>query len=380
MMVRSSHFENSTASKNPQQLPDERLGLLIKNSFDLLVLLDEEGNQWYVSESSERILGYHPEELMGISVIDEMIHPDDREQAKQGLQKLVDGVINAGAQYRHKHKNGGWVYLEAYGNNQLDNPNINAIVLNVRDISERKAAEDRLRESEQRLSELNAAKDKLFSIIGHDLRNPFTIIIGLSELLVQNVEEEKLKDLPELAGTIRESALRINDLLSHLLTWAKAQSGRFSIDAEEIEITTLIQAVVQLFQESADQKFITLNIPLEAPRYIQADQQMVHTVLRNLLSNAIKFTPEGGSVTISVSEQENTLVISVKDTGIGISGNRLNQLFQIEHAHSNTGTKGEKGTGLGLLLCKEFVALHKGKIWAESTLGEGSTFSFSIPL
>src|SRR6056297_2850923 len=149
---------------------EEKFNQLLKNSFDMIVLLDADGTQRHVSESCENILGYRPGELTNIPVIDKMVHPDDREKVIRGFQSILKENKHGGTQYRHRHKNGGWVYLEAYGNNQLDNPHIRAVILNVRNITERKQAVEKLKENELRLNRLNTMKDRLFSIIGHDLR------------------------------------------------------------------------------------------------------------------------------------------------------------------------------------------------------------------
>ena len=352
---------------------------LIRNSFDMIVLLDSSGIQRYVSESCENILGYRPGELMNIPVIEQLIHPEDHEKARAGLKNIIENQTNGGTQYRHRHKDGGWVYLEAFGTNQLDNPDIQSVVLNVRDITERKKAEQALKDSQARLRELNATKDRLFAIIGHDLRSPFNSIIGFSQLLAEQVKEKDYEGLDEYARIIQESSKKAMDLLTNLLEWSRSQSGNIEFNPEYFDLVSIIQEAAGLSQDSAAQKSITLTQQLPHNLTIFADKAMINSILRNLLSNGIKFTHPGGKITISTEKTEEQLMVSVADDGTGIPPEDLDKLFRIDAAQSTPGTHKESGTGLGLLLCKEFTEMHGGKIWAESTPGMGSKFSFTIP-
>ncbi|MBS3807797.1 MAG: PAS domain-containing sensor histidine kinase [Bacteroidales bacterium] len=352
---------------------------LIRNSFDTIVLLDSEGIQRYVSPSCEHILGYKPEELMDIPVIEQLIHPEDQKKTRAGLKDIVENQTNGGTQYRHRHKDGGWVYLEAFGTNQLNNPDIQSVVLNVRDITERKKAEEALRESEARLSELNATKDRIFSVIGHDLRSPFNSIIGFSQLLAKQVKKKDYEGLEKYARIIHDSSQKAMDLLANLLEWSRSQSGNIEFNPKYFELTHIIQEAVELSKNAARQKSITLTQDLPHNLKVFADKAMINTILRNLISNGIKFTPPGGEISISTGKSTHHLVVSVADNGIGIKKEDLDKLFRIDVAHSTSGTQKESGTGLGLLLCKEFAEMNGGRIWAESTPGKGSTFSFTIP-
>ncbi len=352
---------------------------LIRNSFDMIVLLDSSGIQRYVSESCENILGYKPAELMNIPVIEQLIHPEDREKTRAGLRDIIENQTNGGTQYRHLHKNGGWVYLEAFGTNQLGNPEIQSVILNVRDITERKKAEEALKESETRLGELNVTKDRLFAIIGHDLRSPFNSIIGFSQLLAEQVKEKDYEGVDEYARIIQESSKKAMDLLTNLLEWSRSQSGNIEFNPEYFDLVNIIHEAAGISQDYAAQKSITLIQQLPHNLTVFADKAMINSILRNLLSNAIKFTHPGGEITISAKEKDKQLVVSVADDGTGIPSEDMNKLFRIDAAQSTPGTQKESGTGLGLLLCKEFTQMHGGKIWAESKPGKGSTFSFTIP-
>ncbi|MDZ7720919.1 MAG: PAS domain-containing sensor histidine kinase [Balneolaceae bacterium] len=358
---------------------DETFRQLIKNSFDMLVLLDADGIQRYVSESCEKILGYKPEELTDISVIDSMIHPDDQAKTKKGFVDIVHHSKHGGTQYRHRHKNGEWVYLEAFGNNQLHNPAIQSVVLNVRDITERKRAEKALKESEARLSELIATKDRFLSIIGHDLKNPFSGILGFSELLIDQLQKKEYDDALEFAQMIQHSSKRVMDLLNNLLAWAQSQSGRTKYNPEYFDVDEITNEVIDLLRDSSHQKSISLTNKIPPSTSVYADKSMITLVLRNLVSNGIKFTQPGGKIDIESERNADEITISVTDNGVGISKENIDDLFKIDKKHSSKGTYNETGTGLGLLLCKDSVEVHGGEIWAESEINKGSKFIFRIP-
>ncbi len=359
---------------------DNRFKQLIKNSFDMVILLDSSGIQHYVSESCEKILGYKQHELTNIPVIEKMIHPEDQETTKKDFLDIIENRANGGAQYRHRHKNGNWVYLEAYGTNQLNNPVINAVVLNVRDITERKRAEQIIRENEIRLKELNATKDKLFSIIAHDLRSPFSAILGFSELLIDKTEDFDVAESEKYLGIINSSAKNTLILLDNLLNWAKAQTGQLSYKSEKINLSSMVQNIFDISTPIAKTKSISLNYNQTDDIEVYADVNMLNIVLRNLMCNAIKFTNSNGKIVIYAVKNQNNIEVTVSDNGVGMNEETLNQLFKIDSNITTAGTADEKGSGLGLILCKEFIEKQGGKIWVESELGKGSNFKFTLPL
>ncbi|MCG2589507.1 PAS domain-containing sensor histidine kinase [Rhodohalobacter sulfatireducens] len=378
-MNNGSTYPNKEVTADEFLKSDETFRQLIKNSFDMLVLLDSDGVQRYVSESCKKILGYDPRELTDISVIESMIHPDDQAKTKQGFLDIVKHSKHGGTQYRHRHKNGDWVYLEAYGNNQLHNPDIQAVVLNVRDITERKKAEKALKDSETRLSELIATKDRFFSIIGHDLKNPFSGILGFSELLIDQLKNKHYDDSLELAQMIQHSSKRVMDLLNNLLAWAQSQTGKTKFNPEYFEIDEVADEVIDLLRDSSHQKSISLTNGIPPGTLVYADKPMITLVLRNLVSNGVKFTQPGGKIDIESEKNKGEISISVIDNGVGISKDNIEDLFNVDKRHSSKGTYNETGTGLGLLLCKDFIKTHGGRIWAESELDKGSKFTFMIP-
>ncbi|WP_372644725.1 ATP-binding protein [Ancylomarina sp.] len=359
---------------------EARFKQLLKNSFDMIVLIGANGVQSYVSESCEKILGYKPEELINISVIDKMIHPDDQGRAILALQNIIQNSANGGIQYRHRHKNGGWVYLEAFGTNQISNPAVKSIILNVRDITDRMNAKQALIESETSLRDLNATKDRFFSIIAHDLKSPFNGILGFSKLLEAEVHDKNYEAVEEYAHIIHNASQRAMNLLTNLLVWSRSQMGKIKYTPENCDLEVLFNEIAELLNDSAQQKSITISSEIENNSVVFVDKNMICTILRNLISNGIKFTKSGGTITICAHPKVDEWLITVSDNGVGISNEAIDKLFLMEYSYSTLGTQKEVGTGLGLLLCKEFVSMHGGRIWVESEVGKGSTFYFSIPI
>ncbi len=359
---------------------EEIFNQLIKNSFDMIVLLDSKGIQRYVSESCERILGYKPQELINIPVIETMIHPDDQDKTMAGLNDILKKSTNGGVHYRHRHKNGNWVYLEAFGTNQIDNPLINSVILNVRDITSRKKVENDLIESKARLAEAISSKDSLFSIIGHDLKSPFHSILGFSQMLIERIISKDFNGIEEYAKIINDSSNRAMNLLENLLQWSQSQSGRIEFNPERLDIATIIGEVMDLLYDSAQQKSVLISTKVFQHIPVVADKTMLRTILRNLISNAVKFSNSGDEIIINTEQKKRELIVSVTDKGVGMNKETMDKLFRMDSICSKPSTNNETGTGLGLLLCKDFIEKHEGKIWAENNVPKGCIFHFSLPV
>jgi len=238
---------------------------------------------------------------------------------------------------------------------------------------------ENLQEANYELERLNKTKDKFFSIIAHDLKNPFHAIMGFSELLTKEfttMDDSQKIGLIDLINISSESAF---NLLENLLQWARTQTDKIKFHPENSDLRELVDSNIKFHKVSALKKKITLTTQVPPGTMVYADSNMINTVIRNLISNAIKFTDNNGKITISAKPKEAFYEISISDTGIGIDKETLDKLFRIDEYHTSTGTSGESGTGLGLIICKEFVEKNNGKIWAESTPEKGSTFSFTIP-
>jgi signal transduction histidine kinase len=237
-----------------------------------------------------------------------------------------------------------------------------------------------LTKSEEDLRMLNAMKDRFFSIIAHDLKSPMNAFLELSEMLAHNAETLDRRDIEEAINAINETAMKLFTLLENLLQWARMQTGSMPFNPQNVTIALLLQKDVGLLNAHAERKGIELAIDIDDDTRVYADASMTSAILRNLLSNAIKFTTRGGEVRVESRRRGCFIELSVKDTGVGIRNEDRARLFRIDVHHSTVGTAEEGGTGLGLILCKEFVEKHGGEIWVESSEGRGSIFRFTLPV
>ena len=211
------------------------------------------------------------------------------------------------------------------------------------------------------------------------MRSPFTSIIGYSELLIDQIQKQNYTAIGEFATVIQTSSWQAMNLLTNLIEWSRLQTGRMLFSPAYFEIVAIINEVTELLNGSAQQKSITILSELSPDVTVFADKAMISAILRNLVSNSIKYTNHGGTIVISAAQKQNELMVTVHDNGVGIKKEAIEKLFRIEECKSTKGTQNEVGNGLGLLLCKEFVEKHGGKIWVESLLSKGSKFHFTIP-
>lgn len=238
----------------------------------------------------------------------------------------------------------------------------------------------KLMDSELHLQELNATKDKLFSIIAHDLKNPFNALIGFSDLLDKNYNFLSDEERKEYISIVNDSGQALFRLLDNLLQWARTQTGTMTYIQETINVLQIVQTEVSYLKTNYERKNININLEINDELTVYADRNSLATTIRNLLSNAIKFTEPGGNITIRGKIEDEHALISVSDSGIGINEDNFEKLFRLDGSFSTKGTANESGTGLGLLLCKEFIEKNNGRIWAESNKDKGTTFFFTLPL
>lgn len=254
------------------------------------------------------------------------------------------------------------------------------LIATARDITEKNQVEERIRSKNEELQKINAEKDKFFSIIAHDLRSPFSAFLGLTQLMVQDLPSLKLDNIQEIALLMRESATNLHRLLENLLQWSRLHRGMIAFNPHHFVLLEKINNSMQSVLEIAVDKEVDIAINIPEEMVVYADENMLESTIRNLATNAVKFTDKGGKVLISARADINgDAEIFIKDTGIGMNEKMLEKLFKIDELSSRQGTNGEPSSGLGLILCKDFIDRHEGKIWVESIEFMGSTFHITLP-
>lgn len=338
----------------------------------------------FYSAAVEKMTGYTQTELLVDSKLFlKMIYPDDFPEVKEELKKFYQNFYKKSTElvFRILHKQGNivWVRNKLTAIRDRKGEIIKMYGL-VSDISAQKHAEQVLQESAENLSKLNEAKDRFISIISHDLRTPFSSIMGFTDILM-NESDLTTDDMRSYVGFIRSSAESMLTLVNSLLDWTKIQTGRISFEPNRYDLADIVSKNISTVQGVALKKDIEILSHIDKDIYVFVDEGLLMQVFNNLLSNALKFTRSGGKIEILAehSEHPRFLKITVKDNGVGMSEENLQKLFKLDSKLTTEGTAGEKGTGLGLTLVWEIVNRHGGKIWAESKKNEGSSFIFTLP-
>ena len=275
------------------------------------------------------------------------------------------------------------VQLTGIVNNKTDQ-----CLVTIVDITAQKQAMELARISEQEiklknqeLRKINAEKDKFFSIIAHDLRSPFTGFLGLTQIMAEEIASLTIDEIQNIAVNMRDTTANLFRLIENLLHWARMQQGLIPFDPETLQLFPIIDESIAIVMEHSKNKEIDIVYDIPDGLEVYADSNILQTVIRNVVSNAVKFTHKGGKISVSAKPSDSKIVeISIKDSGIGMSRSMIDHLFRLDVQANRKGTEGETSTGLGLLLCKEFVEKLGGKIWVESEEGHGSDFKFTLPL
>lgn len=357
-----------------------RLSVVVRETENAVTIMDAEGNFEYANEGFRKLYEYTLEEFIrarGGNIIRASMNSSINDILNECREKKAS-VTYHGYQMTRSGKK---VWFQSTLSPILDSRGrIQQLVCIDSDITRLKDAEEEISRQRDDLAILNAAKDKFFSIISHDLKNPFSVLLSITESLALNFDHLSNEEKKTAMKQINETVRLLYNLLENLLKWSLTQTGKIQYKPEIIDLKKLILINISILALNAEKKQIHIESELGKELKAFADKDMIDTVIRNLLTNAIKFNKPGGSISMKARRHNDWLEISVEDTGIGLSGEDLGKLFRIDIKNKAIGSSKEKGTGLGLILCKEFVEKHGGQMGVESEPGKGSRFYFTLPL
>ncbi len=361
---------------------EERFRSIFENSGTGMVILEPDGSISKSNRTFCEMVRYTEDEIQKMNFRD-ITHPGDLEKSVRLKTELLgsDRKESSLIEKRYLSKTGDIVWALTSVSLIRDFNGLPLyFIAQAQDITERKKAEEQLIKYADELKTLNASKDKFFSIISHDLRSPFNALLGITEYISQSYNDLTPTEIRDSIANIYASSQKLYNLILNLLEWSRLQTGRFDTDKSKIELSQLIEEAKNPYSGAAITKNIKIETDVTKDIIVFADKYMIETVLRNLISNAIKFTNTGGSVKITASTKGDFAEVNVSDNGVGVSKKYLKDLFKIDEQYRRDGTANEKGTGLGLILCKEFIEKNNGTISVESEVAKGSKFSFTIPL
>lgn len=360
---------------------EESLLCDIFKKFSGLSFIKNKNSQFiFVNDRWSQTIGYSKEEVLGRTSIESLT--DD---LKNQFLAMDEAVLISGEEQilveRINKNNGSLLTIRTRKNLYVSDEGESFIIGIVEDITEIEEGRKALEEINRALQKSNKEKDMFFSIIAHDLRGPFNGFLGLTEYMSDNIESMSIKEISEYVLLLKNSAINFHNSLENLLKWALLQREMTHFIPATTNLKIIADSNIGLILIKANEKWIEIINEIPEDLFVFADKNMLHSIFINLITNAIKFTPKRGSIHISAKGLPNNFVqISINDTGLGMSESITNDLFNIStKVTSNHGTEGEQGTGLGLILCKDFVEKHGGKIWVESEQNVGSTFYFSLP-
>ncbi len=354
---------------------------LVEGTPDLITRVDADGRFLFVNHTALEFCGLAPEECIGRLAFD-IIHPEDRAATADAFKNWLKSDIEV---FTHENRLAGidgrvyhmaWSIRAEYD----ESGHVCGFASTARDISKRKQAELEIKLKNDELLKLITEKDKFFSIIAHDLRSPLSAFLGLTQSMAKALPGLQMAEIQKIAVNMRNSSANLFRLLENLLDWARMQQGLIPFKPEEARLLPILKESLTMVLEPAQNKQIDMAYEIPDGMEVFADSNMLKTVIRNLVSNAVKFTPKGGKISISAKvADDKTIEISVKDSGIGMNSAITDNLFRLDVRTNRMGTEGELSTGIGLLLCKEFVEKHGGGIWVKSKEDKGSVFYFTIP-
>ncbi len=368
--------EDITEKKIIDELMSDVIGrdyAIIKALPDILFIISEDGKFSDFKAGSNSEFPLSPSYIIGKTIWDIFPHA-----IAEPLQHSIEESYSSGQlkTYDFKMQNHD---SEKYYEARIVKSHKDEILMLLRDVTNQKQNESQIIKIAEDLKQINDTKDKFVSIIAHDVRTPVVALIGYAEILANDIEELQKSEIKEFASSIVEISKQTIGLLTNLLEWSRLQTGRIEFDPVSVNAYPISENTIALLTSNCEQKNITIQNKIDKETFVYADENMMQSIFNNLVTNAIKFTNRNGQIILSASRLENMIQFSVKDNGVGMNENQKNMLFGMNKSFTTPGTTNEKGSGLGMILCKDFIEKHGGKIWVESLPGKGSQFFFTIP-
>jgi PAS domain S-box-containing protein len=384
LVIRRIRFNAlSRAERNADALrfSEERFRKLVENSTDALALISPTATVLDAGPSVERVLGFRPADLIGLNAFD-MVHPDDLEQTRQVLfEALRQPRVPIRHECRCRTVKGEWIAVESFVTNLVDEPSVGAIVINFRDVSERRLAEENLLKAMVAAEAANRAKTEFLANMSHEIRTPMNGVLGMTNLLMNTALSDEQREYASLAKISADSLLT---LIDEILDFSKVEAGKLVLEPIEFRLRECAELALKLQALRAKEKGLDLRCEIspDVPDHVVGDANRLRQIITNLIGNAIKFTERGEvsfhAYTQSVTKDAATIHFEIRDTGIGIPEDKLRAIFEpFSQADGSTARK-FGGTGLGLTICSRLVEKMGGRIWVESLVGKGSEFHFTV--
>ena len=355
---------------------EERFRSLIENALDIITVFDTDGTVWYASPSIERILGYKPAGLVG-KKISEYIHPDDIANACSTFTNTIHTDSALSIEVRCQHKDGSWRILEAIIKEFIAQTGRRSVVVNCRDVTERKRTEE-IRGALEREKELSQLQLRFFSMASHEFRTPLSTILFSAQLLQNSHDECSKEKRRRNVQRIEAAAKNITHLLDDILTINRVETGKLEVNRKIIDLENFCWNLIEEMQLSAGSDYTITFVSQGSCTNAYMDQKLLRSILANLLANAIKYSHKGGNINFALVAEQGEAIFRIRDQGIGIPPEDQQQMFEPFHRGKNVGAIA--GTGLGLTLVKKCVNLHGGRIIVASVVGVGTTSTVTLPL
>lgn len=369
--------EDITEKKIVDELISDVIGrdyAIIKALPDMLFILSEDGKFTDFKAGNNSEFPISPSYIIGKKIWDIFPHT-----IAEQLQLMVQESYSSGnlKTYEFKMQNHD---AEKHYEARIVKSHKNEILMLLRDVTNQKQNEIQILKIAEDLKQINDTKDKFVSIIAHDVRTPIIALIGYAEILADDIDDLQKAEIKEFASSIVDISKQTIGLLTNLLEWSRLQTGRIEFNPEPVNAYTISENTIALLRSNFEQKNISIFNYLEKEIFVHADENMMQSIFNNIVSNAIKFTNRNGKIILSATRMNEMIRFSVRDNGVGMNENQKSMLFGMNKSFTTPGTTNEKGSGLGMILCKDFVEKHGGEIWVESMSGAGSEFFFTIPV